>query len=70
MDTRTQIKNHLLQHGIKPLWFAKRLNVQPHHVYLLLRKERPLTQELLNVINEIWPGVTFELEEDPPAKPT
>jgi antitoxin component HigA of HigAB toxin-antitoxin module len=51
-DARDLILEHLKKYGIKQRWLAEKLDLSDSHLTLVLQKERDLTEENLNKINE------------------
>lgn len=63
MKAIDKINAYIEEMGIKKKWLASKLNVTTNHLYILLRGESPLTEDNLEVINNLWPGVTFTSDE-------
>jgi ribosome-binding protein aMBF1 (putative translation factor) len=62
-DVRDEIAKHLEARGIQRKWLASKVNVSPSHLSFILKKDRKLTDELLNAMNS---ALQTQFTKDPP----
>lgn len=54
MDTRTKLRKHITDNGIKLSWVANKLQLSPTHLYLVLSKQRNLSEKNRKKLNELF----------------
>jgi len=54
MDIIDRINLHIESNGIRTKWVAHKIGISPCHLNDVLKRRHPLTDNVLNRLNQLW----------------